>query len=58
MEYDENGVSIVPSEFKKDIFEEAKKDFRYEEYVLGCLNCGVCTGGCPPRLIRAGGRPS
>ena len=31
MEYDENGVSIVPFEFKKEIFEEAKKDFRYEE---------------------------
>ena len=48
MEYDENGVSIVPLEFKKEIFEEARKDFRYEEYVRGCLNCGVCTGGCPP----------
>lgn len=48
MDYDENGVSIVPFEFKKEIFEEVQADFRYEEYVKGCLNCGVCTGGCPP----------
>ena len=29
------------------IFRDFKSDFRYKEYVLGCINCGECTTGCP-----------
>ncbi len=29
------------------IFGEFRADGRYREYVLGCLNCGECTTGCP-----------
>ncbi len=29
------------------IFSEFHADPRYHEYVLGCLNCGECTTGCP-----------
>lgn len=24
-----------------------KQDFRFNDYLRGCLNCGVCTSGCP-----------
>ncbi|BBG23495.1 4Fe-4S dicluster domain-containing protein [Sulfuracidifex tepidarius] len=24
-----------------------KEDFRFNDYLRGCLNCGVCTSGCP-----------
>jgi heterodisulfide reductase subunit C2 len=29
------------------IFTEFRADPRHHEYVLGCLNCGECTTGCP-----------
>lgn len=29
------------------LFEEFHADPRHEEFVLGCLNCGECTTGCP-----------
>ncbi|ABP95702.1 MULTISPECIES: 4Fe-4S dicluster domain-containing protein [Metallosphaera] len=28
-------------------WQAVKSDFRYDEYLRGCLNCGVCTSGCP-----------
>ncbi|EHP68240.1 MAG: 4Fe-4S dicluster domain-containing protein [Metallosphaera yellowstonensis] len=28
-------------------WESVKSDFRFNEYLRGCLNCGVCTSGCP-----------
>jgi len=28
-------------------WEAVKSDFRFDEYLRGCLNCGVCTSGCP-----------
>lgn len=28
-------------------WEAVKGDFRFNEYLRGCLNCGVCTSGCP-----------
>ncbi|MEM0305278.1 MAG: 4Fe-4S dicluster domain-containing protein [Saccharolobus sp.] len=28
-------------------WEAVKSDFRFNEYLRGCLNCGVCTSGCP-----------
>ncbi len=29
------------------IYQEFRADPRHEEFVLGCLNCGECTTGCP-----------
>ncbi len=29
------------------IFQEFRADPRHHEFVLGCLNCGECTTGCP-----------
>lgn len=37
----------VPWEEKVRIIEEVKSDFRFKEYLFGCLNCGVCTASCP-----------
>jgi heterodisulfide reductase subunit C len=34
-------------ETAKKIFAELRGDFRFKEFVLGCLNCGECTTGCP-----------
>ena len=31
----------------EQIFEEFRSDPRHHEFVLGCLNCGECTTGCP-----------
>ncbi len=31
----------------QDIYDQFTADPRYKEYVLGCLNCGECTTGCP-----------
>jgi heterodisulfide reductase subunit C len=28
-------------------WEAVKSDFRFKDYLRGCLNCGVCTSGCP-----------
>lgn len=36
-----------PHELARKIFSEMRGDFRYREFVLGCLNCGECTTGCP-----------
>lgn len=34
-------------EVAKKFYEAVTSDFRYNEYLRGCLNCGVCTSGCP-----------
>jgi heterodisulfide reductase subunit C len=41
-------TKMVPWEEKVRIVEEVKSDFRFKEYIFGCLNCGVCTASCPP----------
>ncbi|MBX8630951.1 MAG: 4Fe-4S dicluster domain-containing protein [Thermoplasmata archaeon] len=35
------------TELAARIFSQMRSDFRYSEFVLGCLNCGECTTGCP-----------
>jgi heterodisulfide reductase subunit C len=40
-------TKMVPWEEKVRIVEEVKSDFRFKEYIFGCLNCGVCTASCP-----------
>ena len=37
----------VPFEEKERLFEEVKKDLRYEEYLYGCYECGICVAACP-----------
>ncbi len=34
-------------ELAETIFAEFRQDPRHHEFVLGCLNCGECTTGCP-----------
>ncbi len=31
----------------EEFWKTVKSDFRFNEYLRGCLNCGVCTSGCP-----------
>jgi len=37
----------VPWEEKVRIYEEVKSDFRFKDFLFGCLNCGACTASCP-----------
>lgn len=37
----------VPLEEKVRLFEEVKSDPRYEEYLYGCYECGICVAACP-----------
>lgn len=30
-----------------EFYQSLASDFRYNEYLRGCLNCGVCTSSCP-----------
>ena len=34
-------------ELARKFWQAVKSDFRFNEYLRGCLNCGVCTSGCP-----------
>ncbi len=34
-------------EVAEKFWNAVKSDFRFNEYLRGCLNCGVCTSGCP-----------
>jgi len=58
MSYEEQGaveeerrnLDSLPVEERKiaiDYWNEVKSDFRFNEYLRGCLNCGVCTSACP-----------
>lgn len=39
--------SAEEQELSAQIWEEFRADPRHPEFVLGCLNCGECTTGCP-----------
>ncbi len=37
----------VPYEEKQRLFLEIKEDPRYEDYLYGCYECGICVSACP-----------
>lgn len=37
----------VPVEEKQRIFEQVKADDRFEDYLYGCYECGICVAACP-----------
>lgn len=37
----------VPLEEKERLFEEVKADPRFEDYLYGCYECGICVAACP-----------
>ena len=37
----------VPLEEKQRLFDEVKLDPRYEDYLYGCYECGICVAACP-----------
>ena len=37
----------VPWEEKVRLFEEVKADERYDQYLYGCYECGICVAACP-----------
>lgn len=43
----QSNLSPEEAELARKFWEAVKSDFRFNEYLRGCLNCGVCTSGCP-----------
>ncbi|MCZ7574623.1 MAG: 4Fe-4S dicluster domain-containing protein [Ardenticatenaceae bacterium] len=37
----------VPHAEKERLFLEVKSDARYEDYLYGCYECGICVSACP-----------
>jgi len=37
----------VPYEEKLRLFDEMRADPRYEDYLYGCYECGICVAACP-----------
>jgi heterodisulfide reductase subunit C len=37
----------VPYEEKERLFNEVKKDIRFEDFLYGCYECGICVAACP-----------
>lgn len=37
----------VPSEEKERLFNEVKADIRFEDFLYGCYECGICVAACP-----------
>ena len=41
------GYADVPYEEKARLFDEVRGDMRYEGYLYGCYECGICVAVCP-----------
>jgi len=39
--------SEVPTQEKERLFQEVKADPRFEDYLYGCYECGICVAACP-----------
>ena len=42
-----NSYTEVPYEEKERLFDEMRADPRYEDYLYGCYECGICVAACP-----------
>ncbi len=42
-----NSYADVPYETKLALWEEVKADDRYNDYMYGCYECGICVAACP-----------
>jgi len=41
------GYADVPYEEKERLFEQVRSDLRYDDYLYGCYECGICVAVCP-----------
>ena len=41
------GFADVPLEEKERLFAEVKADLRFDDYLYGCYECGICVAACP-----------
>jgi heterodisulfide reductase subunit C len=41
------GYPDVPLEEKERLFDEVRSDVRYNDYLYGCYECGICVAACP-----------
>ncbi|MBI1800474.1 MAG: 4Fe-4S dicluster domain-containing protein [Chloroflexi bacterium] len=37
----------VPYEKKEELFQQVKSDIRFDDYLYGCYECGICVAACP-----------
>src|SRR3972149_3920827 len=37
----------IPLEEKERLFNEIKADIRFEDFLYGCYECGICVAACP-----------
>ena len=42
-----NSYAEIPYEEKERLFDEMRADPRYEDYLFGCYECGICVAACP-----------
>ena len=42
-----NSYAEIPYEEKERLFDEMRADPRYEDYLYGCYECGICVAACP-----------
>ena len=42
-----NSYTEIPYEEKERLFDEMRADPRYEDYLYGCYECGICVAACP-----------
>jgi len=42
-----NKYPDVPYQEKLRLYQEVKQDTRYESYLYGCYECGICVSACP-----------
>jgi heterodisulfide reductase subunit C len=41
------GYPDVPLAEKERLFEQVRSDMRFEDYLYGCYECGICVAACP-----------
>ena len=41
------GYPEVPYEEKARLFDEVRSDIRFNDYLYGCYECGICVAACP-----------
>ena len=41
------GFPDVPMDEKQRLFDEVKSDIRFDDYLYGCYECGICVAVCP-----------
>lgn len=47
LDISQNKYAEVANEEKERLFKEVQADVRYDSYLFGCYECGICVAACP-----------